>query len=1364
MGYELDRLMQQFGVSTPTLSYSGMPMPMKPDDLSTTASSTDKANYDALLAKYNADMPLYNSNQAMYKTYSDEYKNRLANTSLYDAPQFRRGITSSPGTGMFADQYSPVTGGQNATVNQNSYNMPTALIGPTGLTGLTGLTGTTITPAAALDLMYRASTSGASTADFDKYGGYAKVKAAATAAGFSATPEWQKSYEQSLRNTGTTGLTGTGTTGLTGTTTGTGTTAGTTTGTGTTAGTGTTTGTGTTAGTTTAVANSPSRDEIIAAINASRLEKFSDADAIAAGRTNKFTDADIVKGLASKGVTGEQTIGAFTPAGTTRTPEEITAAIAASRGQGFNDADIATGLLRYLPNSAAATAALAANPIPINKNVGGYAHGGAVHHYEFGGGVTGSMAEAQELIKALESGTLTRYEREEALSKIAEIYRKIDQEPSQLATMSMYSAPQFQRNQRAVLNEPIYNMPTALRVLQTVPKTTPYVLPYDGGNGSPAGGERSSNPAWDAMTSEEKAAFYSANPMFGAITRAGQNILGITSLGTLQNSLVPDFVREQQAIAKGTEAYSGLRNFGKESTIPSGGMISPGLFDPYAGDSAKDAGRAAALAASIAEAREAQQAQAQDAAAMANAAASLAAAEAPSFTPADYGPSGSPDFGSFSSSFDSGGYEGGGYYNQGGYVDSYAQGGAVRHYQAGGDVMSSMAEAERLIKALEGGKLTKNEREDAMSRVAEIYRRLDEEPVQAAPENLVTRQIASAMPERLMSAVPEAPEPSGGDLIQPMPESIKLTPREIEQAIFSASPLTALKETVAIPPTVAEAAPLVRPVDPRLFGESDEVATGPGYSPMDPRLYGESDEVATGKGYSPLDPRLFGETDEVATGKGYSPFDPRLFGEAGDAVTNTYGYSMPVVARAAPPAVDRTLLNLAAKYARPGFTPKFAAGSIDPGPDRMALISRAAIANKIANPVINIQPEYADDSASRLSMDKPQDTTIPMSPTMAMLQKMLLDNQSQKSPYADELRVARAAATAQTKAFNDMLEKAIKGQDDNKPSNAEMYFRLAAAFGAPTKTGNFFESLAEVNKSMAEQAKETRLAGKAGQALRLQLSLEGAKAGMTAAKEDVTALRALTSEEMKEKAAYGRDLIKEYFKSGEAQSTFGKQAQDEGLIPGTPKYQARVTAISDEALRRATAGADAAGAAAQASLASIEASREARLLAQKKFDAAQDKAKANAARLSEPELKLKIETEDMIGTTEQAMNNLRRAYALNPSTFDNSLPDLAQRKILEAAGREDPKVVATRVLENILEKAALSSLKATFPGAISDGERTALMNTVGLGSKSIEERKLIMESGYEALKSVSERAKKRLKLINEGLYRTTAPAIAEETE
>jgi len=53
----------------------------------------------------------------------------------------------------------------------------------------------TIPTAAALDLMYRSSTTGAPTAEFDRLGGYAAVKAAAEAAGYSATPEFIQSYE-----------------------------------------------------------------------------------------------------------------------------------------------------------------------------------------------------------------------------------------------------------------------------------------------------------------------------------------------------------------------------------------------------------------------------------------------------------------------------------------------------------------------------------------------------------------------------------------------------------------------------------------------------------------------------------------------------------------------------------------------------------------------------------------------------------------------------------------------------------------------------------------------------------------------------------------------------------------------------------------------------------------------------------------------------------------------------------------------------------------------------------------------------------------------------------------------------------------
>jgi hypothetical protein len=378
-----------------------------------------------------------------------------------------------------------------------------------------------------------------------------------------------------------------------------------------------------------------------------------------------------------------------------------------------------------------------------------------------------------------------------------------------------------------------------------------------------------------------------------------------------------------------------------------------------------------------------------------------------------------------------------------------------------------------------------------------------------------------------------------------------------------------------------------------------------------------------------------------------------------------------------------------------------------------------------------------------------------------MLQKMLLDNQSQKSPYADELRVARAAATAQTKAFNDMLTKAIKGQDDNKPSNAEMYFRLAAAFGAPTKTGNFFESLAEVNKSMADQAKETRLAGKAGQALRLQLGLEGAKAGMTAAKEDVTALRALTSEEMKEKASAQRELIKEYFKSGEAQSAAGKQAQDEGLIPGTAKYQARVTAISDEQFKKLTAGVEAAVAAAEAARAgSNRADAEAKLK-ERKFE----EAKKKNAQLTNTEMKMKEETSQALVTMKDAYADLVKALKLSANAYDGSLVDQAQYKVLAAAGNQDPKVINTGVLDNILKLGALSTAATTLKTQISDSDMKMLNQVQGAGAKSRQERDAILKAAMVRMENMYQEKKSKLADILAGKYReTTAPAIAGETE
>jgi len=100
------------------------------------------------------------------------------------------------------------------------------------------------------------------------------------------------------------------------------------------------------------------------------------------------------------------------------------------------------------------------------------------------------------------------------------------------------------------------------------------------------GSERSANPTWDGMTNTQKADYYSNNPTMAAVTQFGQKAIGFAPIPGVglalraQQSMFPDFVREQEAIARGfpsVEAYSGSRNFGKESSLPAGGVVSPGM-------------------------------------------------------------------------------------------------------------------------------------------------------------------------------------------------------------------------------------------------------------------------------------------------------------------------------------------------------------------------------------------------------------------------------------------------------------------------------------------------------------------------------------------------------------------------------------------------------------------------------------------------------------------------------------------------------------------------------------------------------------------------------------------------------------------
>ena len=409
-------------------------------------------------------------------------------------------------------------------------------------------------------------------------------------------------------------------------------------------------------------------------------------------------------------------------------------------------------------------------------------------------------------------------------------------------------------------------------------------------------------------------------------------------------------------------------------------------------------------------------------------------------------------------------------------------------------------------------------------------------------------------------------------------------------------------------------------------------------------------------------------------------------------------------------------------------------GNREPTPQELSLIQADAKRNNIQSPFINLSGE-----------PEPQ-VPAPTESREAHLLAMLSKYQPKESAYAAEYQAARGKSNRETQAFQDMLQKAIEGQQDQGPSQSEKYFRLAAAFGAPTRTGHFGETMANAAGVLGDFNKEQRLAQRAGQSQALQLGLQGQQARMAAAKEDLNSLRSLTGEEMKDKRTITTELIKDYVASGKPQSTAGKQAIDEGLVQGTAPYQKRVAEIANLNVEKQMAQINSAVSGMTVAQANLT-------LAQNKFEQQQ----AQAAKLTPTELKLKTETEDFLANLDLAKADLKQAFALNPNTFDSSPPDKAQREVLEAAGSKDKKLLDTRFQENLLTTGAISQLREKFGSQFTQAEGKLWIDLQGVGAKSIEERARIMANMYKVLAAKAAIQQKRLNEIKSGAARNTTP-------
>lgn len=271
------------------------------------------------------------------------------------------------------------------------------------------------------------------------------------------------------------------------------------------------------------------------------------------------------------------------------------------------------------------------------------------------------------------------------------------------------------------------------------------------------------------------------------------------------------------------------------------------------------------------------------------------------------------------------------------------------------------------------------------------------------------------------------------------------------------------------------------------------------------------------------------------------------------------------------------------------------------------------------------------------------------------------------------------------------------------PSKAEMYFRLASAFAKPTPTGNFFESLGNAGAELAAYKGDVRAAESAAAQQRRDLAIELAQADVTRA----------------------RDIMEMESESGLPISPEGKAAYDEGLIPGTPEFAARAREIK-----------------VQANLARTMATQ----FAQERFDVGQDQ-------LSRFEQNLLREFEQKESAARNAASKVREALQYNETAYTESVGDQIRQAASGVFNPDDPRLVFMKIMQNELSGNALASLKATFPGAISNAEREALDKLQGAMATSVQERTSILLSTLATLLDGVESSRQGIQDVRDRRYR-----------
>ena len=447
-----------------------------------------------------------------------------------------------------------------------------------------------------------------------------------------------------------------------------------------------------------------------------------------------------------------------------------------------------------------------------------------------------------------------------------------------------------------------------------------------------------------------------------------------------------------------------------------------------------------------------------------------------------------------------------------------------------------------------------------------------------------------------------------------------------------------------------------------------------------------------------------------ATGEVYNAYDPEYYTSRSDLYT-------PVLAEGG------SVHDLYRKYANGGHVAHYAdAGSVD-----------------IANSVMPRPEEGVPQPLPQIQM---QAAAPQQDDRMAQLQAMMEKYATPQNDYARELEEARRKSNAETEAFTDMVKNARKSPERDNMSQAERYFRLAAAFGQPTKTGSLGETLGNVSQAMAENEKSK----KDSQDQNLELQMKAQQLKTAGAKEDLNTLRVLSSEDKKTQREIVSSMIKAEIESGKPQSELAKIAKDRYGY-GTQGYysflEKNVPTWVESKMAQMQMGPMIAQGNLSVAQGNLQENQERTNISQEEHVQKLAEMKEKQSQMSQQELKMKTDLQNEMLRLESASDTLNRAYQLNSNSFDNTVTDRAKRMAIEnTVGSKDEKVKNTRELETFLGESSLN-LAQDLKGSVSDSDMKLLSSLTGAKTMGVQERADILHKNWTNLQRNLELKKKQ---------------------